>query len=338
MIEELKKIETDFDNDLAVASGDADTEAVRVKYLGRKGLMKAIMPRLKDLSPDDKRVAGQFVNALKTKIEAALTEKLAAAKCTVRRGGGVDFSLPGNKRTHGHRHPVMQVMEELKGIFRTLGFSVATAPDVDDLWHNFDALNIPAGHPARMRGDNFYTAKDGWLLRTATSNCQIHYMEKNKPPIRIVCPGRVYRPDTVDATHFYMFHQIEGLAVGENVSMADMKATLELAFRSLFGSDVKTRLRPHFFPFTEPSAELDMSCVFCRRDGGACPVCKSTGWIEMLGCGMVDVNVLQMVGIDPERYTGFAFGMGVDRIALLRFGINDIRLLFENNLSFLEQF
>ena len=247
--------------------------------------------------------------------------------------------MPGltKGRRVGHVHPVTRVTEEIVSVFHSLGFTVAEGPEMEDEYHNFDALNVPPEHPSRDDYDTFYVG-EGRLLRSHTSPAQIRVMEKQEPPVRVVVPGRCFRPDAVDATHYYCFHQIEGLAVDQGVTFGDLRATLTVFAHGLFGSDTKTRFRPSFFPFTEPSAELDISCPFCPGDGSRCPVCKGAGWIELLGCGMVDPNVFEAVGYDPEKYTGWAFGMGIERICMMRYGINDIRLFYGNDLRFLEQF
>ena len=319
------------------AASDLDTlDAVRIEWLGRKaGRITALMKSIPSVPPEERAAFGQAVNALK----AAVTERLKARKAaleTTRRGGpAVDVTLPGRRLRLGRLHPITRAMLEMVDIFGRLGFAVVEGPEVEDEWHNFVGLNIPPAHPARDPLDNYYL-KDHVLLRTQTSTVQIRIMENRKPPVRVIAPGRVYRPDTVDAGHSNMFHQLEGLWVEEGVTFADLKSVLSTFARAFFGPSVRTRFQPSYFPFTEPSAEFYVSCLLCG--GSGCPACKRTGWIEILGCGMVDPNVFQAVGYDPEKITGFAFGMGIDRQAMLKYGINDIRLLFENDVRFLRQF
>jgi phenylalanyl-tRNA synthetase alpha chain len=319
------------------AAADLDAlETVRIEWLGRKaGRITALMKSIPSVPAEERAAFGQAVNALK----AAVTERLEARKAvlepTRRRGPAVDVSMPGRRRRLGRIHPVTLATREMIEIFGRLGFEVVEGPEVEDEWHNFVGLNIPPAHPARDPLDNYYL-KDHVLLRTQTSTVQIRIMEKRKPPVRIVAPGRVYRPDTVDAGHSNMFHQLEGLWVDEGVTFADLKSVLSTFARAFFGPQVQTRFQPSYFPFTEPSAEFYVSCLLCG--GSGCAACKRTGWIETLGCGMVDPNVFQAVGYDPEKVTGFAFGMGIDRQAMLKYGINDIRLLFENDVRFLRQF
>jgi len=319
------------------AAADLDVlDAVRIEWLGRKaGRITALMKSIPSVPPEERAAFGQAVNALK----AAVTERLKARKAaleTTRRGGpAVDVTLPGRRLRLGRLHPITRAMLEMVEIFGRLGFAVVEGPEVEDEWHNFVGLNIPPAHPARDPLDNYYL-KDHVLLRTQTSTVQIRIMENRKPPVRVIAPGRVYRPDTVDAGHSNMFHQLEGLWVEEGVTFADLKSVLSTFARAFFGPSVRTRFQPSYFPFTEPSAEFYVSCLLCG--GSGCPACKRTGWIEILGCGMVDPNVFQAVGYDPEKITGFAFGMGIDRQAMLKYGINDIRLLFENDVRFLRQF
>lgn len=307
------------------AAAAADVEALRIEYLGQKqGKVRAAQERLKSLPPDGRKAYGQRFNAVKTALESALE----AAKARVERpravAGGLDVSLPGRPPRLGHRHPLTQTAEELIDLFGRFGFSVARGPEVEDVFHNFEALNIPASHPARDPIDNFYLP-GGTLLRSQTSTVQIRVMEAQEPPVRVIAIGRVYRPDAVDATHSFMFHQVEGLMVDKGVTMADLKTVLRLFAQSYLGEDVKIRFRPSFFPFTEPSVEVDM-----QWHGG--------GWVEMGGAGMVDPNVLRAVGYDPEVVSGFAFGLGVERLCMRRHGIDDIRLLYQNDARFLAQF
>ena len=327
---------------------DAQTvEALRIKYLGKKGQISAVLGGMGKLSPDERRALGEIANAAKGEIEKLLVDAAQraedAALAAELNGPKVDVTLPGRSRRLGRRHPVSRTLDDIVATFQRLGFEVATGPEIELDFFNFEALNIPKDHPARDMQDTFYVDA-GWmkvpaaspvLLRTHTSPVQIRAMLQQKPPIRIVCPGKVYRCDS-DVTHTPMFHQVEGLLVDANVTFAELKGTLDAFVRAFFGSSTKTRFRPSFFPFTEPSAEVDISCVLCG--GAGCRVCKQTGWLEVLGSGMVHPNVLKNGGYDPEQVTGFAFGMGVERIAMLRYRIDDLRLMFENDVRFLEQF
>ncbi len=322
----------------AAAAKDAEAvEAIRIKYLGRKGKVPEIMDSLRNLSPEERRDAGRAANELKNELTAAL----AARKGELEKAAGehekqvFDATLPGRWRGLGSRHPISQVIERAAKIFHAMGFTVADGPDVETEYHNFDALNTPADHPSRDTQDTFYL-KTGQLLRTQTSPVQIRVMEKQKPPVRIIAPGRCYRRDTTDATHSANFHQIEGLYVDRKVSMADLKGDLTHFAHQMVGPKVGVRFRPHFFPFTEPSVEYDFSCHLC--DGAGCRVCKHTGWIEISGAGMVNPKVFQIVGYDPEQVTGYAFGMGVERVAMILLGIPDIRMLYENDVRFLREF
>jgi phenylalanyl-tRNA synthetase alpha chain len=319
------------------AAADLDAlDAVRIEWLGRKaGRITALMKSIPSVPPEERAAFGQAVNALKAAVTERLEARKAALESTRRGGPAVDVTLPGRRLRLGRLHPITRAMLEMVEIFGRLGFAVVEGPEVEDEWHNFVGLNIPPAHPARDPLDNYYL-KDHVLLRTQTSTVQIRIMENRKPPVRVIAPGRVYRPDTVDAGHSNMFHQLEGLWVEEGVTFADLKSVLSTFARAFFGPSVRTRFQPSYFPFTEPSAEFYVSCLLCG--GSGCPACKRTGWIEILGCGMVDPNVFQAVGYDPEKVTGFAFGMGIDRQAMLKYGINDIRLLFENDVRFLRQF
>jgi phenylalanyl-tRNA synthetase alpha chain len=319
------------------AAADLDAlDAVRIEWLGRKaGRITALMKSIPSVPPEERGAFGQAVNALKAAVTERLEARKAALESTRRGGPAVDVTLPGRRLRLGRLHPITRAMLEMVEIFGRLGFAVVEGPEVEDEWHNFVGLNIPPAHPARDPLDNYYL-KDHVLLRTQTSTVQIRIMENRKPPVRVIAPGRVYRPDTVDAGHSNMFHQLEGLWVEEGVTFADLKSVLSTFARAFFGPSVRTRFQPSYFPFTEPSAEFYVSCLLCG--GSGCPACKRTGWIEILGCGMVDPNVFQAVGYDPEKVTGFAFGMGIDRQAMLKYGINDIRLLFENDVRFLRQF
>ena len=321
--------------DLAAAGA---LEAWRVKYLGMKGAVKSALKQLKDLPPDEKPAFGMLANRLKQDLTAAFEVRrgeLAAARG--RREQAVDMSLPGLPVRLGHRHVITRTIEEITEIFARMGFTVAYGPEMEDEWHLFEALNMPPAHPARDPLDSFFISPSV-ILRTETSTVQIRVMESQLPPVRVVCPGRAYRPDTVDATHSFMFHQVEGLYVDEGVSMADLKTCVNQFCGAYFGPQVRTRFRPGFFPFTEPSAEVDIGCHVCAGNDRGCPVCKGTGWIELGGCGMVDPNVLDAVGYDSEKYTGWAFGLGIERMLMQKYNIPDIRLLFENDVRFLRQF
>ncbi len=325
-------------HDVGEAQTSQALEEIRVRYLGKKGLLTQLLRTLSALPPAERREVGQDANEAKDRIEATLRERLTALRAEERRRalltGGPDLTLPGRRPLWGRLHPLTKVLDEIIEIFVGLGFAVAEGPEVESDFYNFEALNLPKDHPARDMQDTFYLT-DEVLLRTHTSPVQIRTMRAQRPPVRIIAPGKVYRRDA-DITHSPMFHQVEGLAVDRQVSMGDLKGTLELFAREMFGPESRIRFRPSFFPFTEPSAEVDVVCFLCRGDG--CKVCKLSGWLEILGSGMVHPEVLRRVGYDPEEVTGFAFGMGVERIAMLKYGIDDIRLFFENDLRFLTQF
>jgi phenylalanyl-tRNA synthetase alpha chain len=320
-------------------TADVNTlEQLRVQYLGKKGELTALMQTLGKLSAEERPQAGALINAAKNQVQDALNARksvleqaLLAEKLASER---IDVTLPGRGQASGGLHPVTRTLERVEQFFTHIGYNVAEGPEVEDDYHNFEALNIPGHHPARAMHDTFYFNAN-MLLRTHTSPVQVRTMESQQPPIRIVCPGRVYRCDS-DITHSPMFHQVEGLLIDEGISFADLKGTIEELLRVFFEKPLGVRFRPSFFPFTEPSAEVDMQCVMCSGKG--CRVCKQTGWLEVMGCGMVHPNVLHMSGIDPEKYSGFAFGMGVERLAMLRYGVNDLRLFFDNDLRFLAQF
>lgn len=319
-------------------AGDAKSvEEFRIKWLGTKGIVKEIMGEMKSVAPEQKKEAGQLLNEFKLYIEEIYSRLKAQAEKGQEEGQRLDMSLPGDELPIGSRHPVSLMRNRIVSIFQRLGFAVAEGPEIEDDWHNFGALNLPEHHPARDMQDTFYIQQDpALLLRTHTSNVQIREMEKGVLPIRGIYPGRVYRNETISARSHCFFHQVEGLYIDENVSFADLKQTLYFFVKEMYGKDVKVRFRPSYFPFTEPSAEMDVSCFICGGEG--CSVCKKTGWVEILGCGMVHPNVLSNCGIDPQKYTGFAFGMGIERPALLKYGINDIRLFSENDVRFLKQF
>lgn len=321
--------------EIDAAADAAALEAVRVKYLGRNGLVQDIMAALKAAPVDQKRELGRMANEFKVELQARVDARREALQEATSATATFDATLPGEWRGLGSRHPVTQIIDRATDIFRTLGFSVADGPDIEDAFHNFDALNTPDAHPSRDPKDTFYL-DDGRLLRTHTSPVQIRVMQSRKPPVRIIAPGRCYRRDTTDATHSANFHQVEGLYVDRNVSMADLKGDLTYFARQMMGPGVKIRFRPHFFPFTEPSVEYDFSCHVCGGKG--CRVCKNSGWIEISGAGMVNPKVFRAVGYDPETVTGYAFGMGVERIAMILLGIPDIRMLYDNDVRFLRQF
>ncbi len=316
----------------------AQVEEFRIKYLGTKGQLKNLMGELKNVPVDQKKEAGQLLNEFKQFVEAHYeTLKSNSSSAADSADTGIDLSLPGDPIPLGSRHPVTLMRNQIVSIFQRLGFAVAEGPEIEDDWHNFGALNLPAHHPARDMQDTFYIQQNpDWVLRTHTSSVQIREMEKGKLPIRMLMPGRVFRNETVSARSHCFFHQIEGLYIDKNVSFADLKQTLYFFVKEMYGANVKVRFRPSYFPFTEPSAEMDVSCFICGGEG--CHVCKKTGWVEILGCGMVHPNVLSNCGIDPEEYNGFAFGLGVERPAMLKYGVNDLRLFSENDVRFLKQF
>lgn len=318
-----------------------ELESVRLKYMGQKSELKSVMSELKSLSPEDKRSIGQLSNTIQQDIATALKERQQSVYRDELgkqlEAEGIDVTLPGTGRPLGHIHPLTQMSEEIISIFRGMGFSVVDGPEIETDYYNFEALNTPEDHPARDSQDTFYTTAGAHvLLRSQTSPMQIRAMEKLRPPLRIIAPGRVYRNEEVNARKYPLFHQIEGLLIDKNVTFGQLRGTLNEFYRLLFGKELKTRFRPDFFPFTEPSAELDCECPFCSGKG--CRTCGQRGWLELLGCGMVDPNVLEAVGIDPSQWSGFAFGMGVERVAMLKYDINDIRHFYTNDLRFLEQF
>jgi len=312
---------------------------VRVNFLGKKGKLTAVLKSMKDVAPEERPAFGQLVNEARAQIEGVLEEtkkKLEQQALELQlKAEVIDVTLPAKKNNVGHRHPNTIAREEVERIFIGMGYEVVEGPEVEKDYYNFGALNIPADHPAKDEQDTFYINSD-ILLRTQTSGVQVHEMEKGKLPIRMIAPGRVFRADEVDATHSPSFHQVEGLVIDKNITFADLKGTLAEFARELFGEDTMVKFRPHHFPFTEPSAEMDVSCFKCG--GSGCRFCKGEGWIEILGCGMVHPKVLKMCSIDPEEYTGFAFGVGIERIALLKYEIDDMRLLYENDIRFLKQF
>jgi phenylalanyl-tRNA synthetase alpha chain len=336
---DLQKLTADAITKINAADNLEALDQVRVDYLGKKGELTSLLKTLGQLQGEEKKTAGQDINNAKRDLQQAIEQRkqaLEAEKLNARLASEkVDVTLPGRGQQAGGLHPVTRTMERIESIFSRLGFSVEQGPEIEDDFHNFEALNIPSHHPARAMHDTFYFDANT-LLRTHTSPVQIRHMESDKPPLRIIAPGRVYRCDS-DLTHTPMFHQIEGLLVDENVSFADLMGTLADFLKQFFeNDDLQTRFRPSYFPFTEPSSEVDIQCVMCKGEG--CRVCSNTGWLEVLGCGIVHPKVFKAVGIDTEKYTGYAFGMGVERLAMLRYGVNDLRLFFENDLKFLRQF
>ena len=340
MEEKLKSIEKSFKEDISAVSLLPELEQIKIKYLGRKGLVADAFAQLPALPREQKPLFGKRLNELKNIISEGIDGKAKELEeGATRKPGGLtsqfDITLPGIRRKLGAKHPLSIVFDEICDLFIEMGFCVVEGPEIETEYYNFEALNIPLEHPSRESFDTFYLHKQH-LLRSHTSPVQARYMEKHRPPVQIVVPGKVYRPDATDATHSYMFNQIEGLLVDKGITLAHLKGVLSVFAKKLFGPKTKTRFRPHFFPFTEPSAEMDVSCIICAGKG--CRVCKQNGWLEILGSGMVHPKVLKAVNIDSRVYSGFAFGMGVERIAMLKYGIDDIRLFFENDLRFNRQF
>jgi len=312
-------------------------EIFRIKFLGSNGSVKSVMGEMKNVAPENKREMGKVLNELKLFAENKWEELKKATDQRPQATEISDLSLPGDSLPTGSRHPISIVRNKIVSIFQRLGFAVAEGPEIEDDWHNFTALNLPENHPARDMQDTFYVSQNpAWMLRTHTSSVQVREMEKGKLPIRIVCPGRVYRNETISARAHCFFNQVEGLYIADNVSFADLKQTLYFFVQEMFGKEIKVRFRPSYFPFTEPSAEMDITCLICG--GAGCNVCKHTGWVEILGCGMVHPNVLENCGIDSNKYSGFAFGMGIERITMLKYQIKDLRIFSENDVRFLKQF
>ena len=337
--EQLDKIREEALKQIRESDGLDKLNEIRVNILGKKGELTSILKSMKDVAPEDRPKVGQLVNETREAIEKVLEETKnkmeAAARDAKLKAEVIDVTLPAKKNKVGHHHPNTIALEEVERIFTGMGYEVVEGPEVEKDYYNFEALNIPADHPAKDEQDTFYINGD-ILLRTQTSSVQVHEMEKGRIPIKMIAPGRVFRADEVDATHSPSFHQVEGLVIDKNITFADLKGTLAEFAKELFGEDTKVKFRPHHFPFTEPSAEVDVSCFKCGGKG--CRFCKGSGWIEILGCGMVHPHVLEMSGIDPNEYTGFAFGVGLERIALLKYEIDDMRLLYENDVRFLKQF
>ena len=339
MKDKLKKILDDAMTQIDSSEHLDRLNEIKVSFLGKKGELTSVLKAMKDVAPEDRPKVGQLVNEARKAIEEKLDEKRDIFEKAVLeeklKSETIDVTLPGKKLAMGHSHPNTITLEEVEDIFVGMGYEVVEGPEVEYDYYNFEALNIPDNHPAKDEQDTFYITKD-ILLRSQTSSVQVHEMEKGKLPIRMIAPGRVFRSDEVDATHSPTFHQIEGLVIDKNITFADLKGTLQEFAKRLFGEDTKVKFRPHHFPFTEPSAEVDVTCFKCGGKG--CRFCKGSGWIEILGCGMVHPHVLEMCGIDPDEYTGFAFGVGLERIALLKYEIDDMRLLYENDIRFLKQF
>jgi len=339
-IERLRAIEQQFDRELASVHDRRSLEDARSRYLSRKsGLLTTELQNLGELPREQRAEFGRVANQVKSKIEASLDQLLTTIsereKAAALEREALDVTLPGNRRRIGHAHPLTIVRKQIEDIFISMGYSVEDGPEVESTHYNFDALNFPVGHPARDPRDTFYVGEN-LILRTHTSPVQVRTMEKVQPPVRIICPGRVFRRDAFDPTHSPMFHQVECLVVDEGITFSDLKGTLERFHKQFFGEKTKTRLRPSFFPFVEPGAEVDITCVFC--EGSGCRVCKGTGWVEVMGAGMVHPNLYSFVNYDAEKYTGFAFGGGIDRYAMLKYNINDLQLFFQNDMRFLEQF
>lgn len=339
MRDQLNNIKLEAEKQLSAVKSAADLENLRLKYLGKKGELTAVLRGMGALAAEERPVIGQLANEVRSFIEEKLEEALASIKKREQeerlKAETIDVTIPGKRHAIGHKHPLSIVIDEITDIFTSMGYEIAEGPEVELDYYNFQALNIPEGHPARDTQDTFYI-NGKMLLRSQTSPVQIRVMEKKKPPIKIICPGRVYRSDAVDATHSPIFNQVEGLVVDHGVTMGDLVGTLQLFARSLFGENTKIRLRPHHFQFTEPSAEVDVTCWACGGKG--CRVCKNEGWIEILGAGMVHPKVLEICGLDPKEYSGFAFGLGAERTTMGKFSIDDLRLLYENDVRFLKQF
>ncbi|HOX54948.1 MAG TPA: phenylalanine--tRNA ligase subunit alpha [Candidatus Omnitrophota bacterium] len=340
MFRDIADIEKEAIEEIQKAQDASDLEKARIKFLGRRGIITDIMSRLPELAPEQRPLVGKQANDLKVKLITLISERQRQLKDIAQTGTKekIDLSLPGIKEELGHKHPLISTIEQICDIFKGIGFKVVEGPEIETEYNNFTGLNIPIEHPSRDVFDTFYLKTQGQklLLRSHTSPVQIRAMSKYKPPLAVIVPGKVYRPDAVDASHSFMFHQVEGFLVDSDVKFSHLKGVLTYFCQEMFGKDIKMRFRPHFFPFTEPSAEVDISCIICKGKG--CSVCGRKGWLEILGSGMIHPNVFKHVGYDSKKYTGFAFGMGVERITMLKYGINDIRLFFDNDLRFLRQF
>jgi len=333
---EIEDIKNEISRELNLSTSKKEIENIRIKYLGRKGIITQKLKNIKHLKDEEKPLYGKELNTLKLTIEEEIAKRGQEITKTVKEEEQFfDWTMPGDRRWLGHLHPLTTTMDEIVEVFLRMGFTVELGPDVETDFYNFEALNFPKNHPSRDIQDTFYL-ENNLLLRTHTSPVQIRVMEKIKPPIRIISPGRCYRVDNFDSSHSPVFHQVEGLYVDENVSLSDLIGTLDIFAKAVFGSSTRTKFVPHFFPFTEPSAEVLVSCPFCKEKG--CSTCKHTGWIEILGCGMVHPAVYRSVGYDPDKYSGFAFGLGIERVCMPKYGINDMRLFFENDLRFTKQF
>jgi phenylalanyl-tRNA synthetase alpha chain len=332
----ITDIKESFYSDIKSVSSIKDVEEIRLKYFSRNGLVSQLFEDLKDVVKEEKPILGKKLNILRNEVSAYFEEvKERISSSTSNKENEIDLTLPGKEYIVGSKHILTQTLDEIKSIFKGLGFSVANGPELESDYYNFESLNFPADHPARDMQDTFFVSKD-FLLRTHTTPVQIRIMEKQAPPVRAIMPGRVYRNEAVSARSYCMFHQVDGIYVDTDVTFAELKGTLVSFAKQFYGSDLKYRFRPSFFPFTEPSAEMDITCYLCKGKG--CKICKNSGWLEILGCGMVDPNVFKYVNYDSEKYTGYAFGMGIERIALLKYGITDIRIFFDNDLRFLKQF
>ena len=332
----ITEIKESFYTDIKSVSSLKDVEEIRIKYFSRNGLISQLFEDLKDVVKEEKPILGKKLNLLRNEVSSYFEEvKERISSSSTSKENELDLTLPGKEYIVGSKHILTQTLDEIKSIFKGLGFSVANGPELESDYYNFESLNFPADHPARDMQDTFFVSKD-FLLRTHTTPVQIRIMEKQAPPVRAIMPGRVYRNEAVSARSYCMFHQVDGIYVDTDVTFAELKGTLVSFAKQFYGSDLKYRFRPSFFPFTEPSAEMDITCYLCHGKG--CKICKNTGWLEILGCGMVDPNVFKFVNYDSEKYTGYAFGMGIERIALLKYGITDIRIFFENDLRFLKQF
>lgn len=332
----ISEIKDSFFEDIKSVSSVKDVEDLRIKYFSRNGLVSQLFEQLKEVAKEEKPILGKKLNLLRNEVTSyfeEVKERISSAQSGKEKN--IDLTLPGNQYILGSKHILTQTLDEIKSIFKGLGFSVANGPELESDYYNFEALNFPADHPARDMQDTFFVSKD-FLLRTHTTPVQIRIMENQAPPVRAIMPGRVYRNEAVSARSYCMFHQVDGIYVDTDVTFAELKGTLVSFAKQFYGSDLKYRFRPSFFPFTEPSAEMDITCYLCKGKG--CKICKNSGWLEILGCGMVDPNVFKFVNYDSEKYTGYAFGMGIERIALLKYGITDIRIFFDNDIRFLKQF
>jgi len=336
-LDSLEKIKKEFNEELENCRDAETLESIKIKYLGRKSELTGVLRSISDLSAREKKEIGKYANMLKTQFAEKIKNVKENSNVFSPPGETrqIDVTMPAVAERIGSIHPITRVMRRINEIFVSLGFGIAEGPEIETEFYNFEALNIPLDHPSRDAFDTFYVEGE-YLLRSHTSNVQIHIMQKALPPFQVIMPGRVYRPDAVDATHSFMFHQVEGLMVDKDIKFSDLKGVLSCFCKRMFGEETKTRMRPHFFPFTEPSAEVDISCIICKGKG--CRVCSGNGWLEILGAGMVNPKVFEAVGYSPKKYTGFAFGMGVERIAMLLYGIEDIRLFYENDVRFLKQF